>query len=271
MDAWQAAAAWWGALASGLGGRLDNLVWGNSVLSCFPSLSLSLSFSLFSGMICVEQKHHSTQSLDLSPGAICKTLQSNTRASYDPRQGSSAEKPHPGQGSEVKINLPRNVFEWLWHEKGSWRRFIARENVGEAVALSKKKGKGQLASIQNEQDPVYLLDKTRSLGDLLAAVVAGCWVHPHAVAKATQTFSHAQSKHVYRMLLDPRPRPPLWSTVIQRSGVQRLVDLRGTLVTLLWIWVVFSLASAGVWRSKSCETGGSWLINNRQCCWVIYY
>lgn len=58
-----------------------------------------------------------------------------------------------------------------------------------------------------DQNPVYLLDESRSLGYLFSAVVAGCWVHPHAVAKATQTFSHAQSKHVYRMLLDPYPDP----------------------------------------------------------------
>lgn len=63
--------------------------------------------------------------------------------------------------------------------------------------------KGQPTSVQNDQNPVYLLDESRSLGDVLSAVVAGCWVHPHAVAKATQTFSHAQSKHVCRMFLDP--------------------------------------------------------------------
>lgn len=49
-----------------------------------------------SGMIRVEQKHHSTQSLDPCLGAICKTLHSNTRASYDLQQGVLAgKKPRP--------------------------------------------------------------------------------------------------------------------------------------------------------------------------------
>lgn len=42
---------------------------------------------LSSGMIHAEQKHYSTESLAPRPGAICKTLQGNTRASYDPQQG----------------------------------------------------------------------------------------------------------------------------------------------------------------------------------------
>lgn len=164
---------------------------------------LALSLSLSSGMICVEQKHHSTQSLDPRPGAICKTLQSNTRASYDPRQGSSAEKMHPGRVSEVKSNLSRSVCEGLWHKKVHWGGLSLVKLSGKLLPPKK----GQLTSVQNDQNPVYLLDESRSLGDLFSAVVAGCWVHPHAVAKATQTFSHAQSKHVYRMLLDPYPDP----------------------------------------------------------------
>lgn len=52
-----------------------------------PCLRQPCACRLSSGMIHVEQKHHSTQSLDPRPGAICKTLRSNTRASYDPQLG----------------------------------------------------------------------------------------------------------------------------------------------------------------------------------------
>lgn len=72
-----------------------------------PSLREPCALLLSSGMIHVEQKHHSTQSLDPRPEAICKTLRSNTKASYDPRRGGggSAEKePHPA-GTYQRWNL----------------------------------------------------------------------------------------------------------------------------------------------------------------------
>lgn len=78
---------------------------------------------LSSGMIHVEQKHHSTQSLDPRPGAICKTLQSNTRASYDPQQGGVGRKgTPPGRHVlEVKYRLSHNIAKWHWHRKDtSW-------------------------------------------------------------------------------------------------------------------------------------------------------
>lgn len=74
-------------------------------------------FSL--GMIHVEQKHHSTQSLDSRPGAICKTLGSNTRTSYDPRQGGHQQKRIPTQQACIRggIESSHSSEKWQWEKK----------------------------------------------------------------------------------------------------------------------------------------------------------
>lgn len=210
-------------------------------------------------MICVEQKHHSTQSLDPRPGAICKTLQSNTRASYDPRQGSSAEKTHPGRVSEVKSNLSRSVCEGLWHKKGPLGRVIAREIVGEAVAPQKR-----TINIRPKGPESSLFTGWVSLsGGFVFCSCCRLLSASTCSGKSNTNIQPCTKQTRLQNVARPLPRPPLWWTVIQRFGLQRLVHLRGTLVTTSSIWVVFSLASSGVWRSKSCETGGSWLINNK--------
>lgn len=83
-----------------------------------PSACLSSS-----GMIRVEQKHHSTQSLDPCPGAICKTLHSNTRSSYDLQQGGVSRK-KPRASIRGEFNKSHSVWERLWHKKNEAWGFI---------------------------------------------------------------------------------------------------------------------------------------------------
>ena len=75
---------------------------------------------LSSGMIHVEQKHHSPQSLDPRPGAICKTLLSNTRASYDPQQGGVSRE---GTQARIRgeIKLSRNIDSDIRKILGEWK------------------------------------------------------------------------------------------------------------------------------------------------------
>lgn len=68
---------------------------------------------LSSGMIRVEQIHHSTLDLDPGPAAMCKTLWSNTRASYDPQLGNVSKK------KERKKKEPHPVGIQLW-----WNEFV---------------------------------------------------------------------------------------------------------------------------------------------------
>lgn len=100
-----------------------------------PCLRQPCARLLSSGMILVEQKHHSTQSLDPRPGAICKTLQSNTRASYDPQQGGweggRRQRRNPTRLARIggEIKLSHSVQMWRWHKRGTGEKFIDHEIV----------------------------------------------------------------------------------------------------------------------------------------------
>lgn len=87
-----------------------------------------------SGMNRVEQKHHSTQSLDPCPRAICKTLHSNTRASYDLQQGALAGK---NLRPVLEVNsISLIVFESHWHKKNEAWGFIDYGVVKESGKLT---------------------------------------------------------------------------------------------------------------------------------------
>lgn len=108
MGAWQAAAAWWGCAGTKPRWTSWQLCL-RQPCACFSS----------AGTMRAEQKHHSTN-LDPCPGAICKTLHSNTRASYDPQQGASAgKKSQASIGGEM--NKSHSVWERLWlKEDEAW-------------------------------------------------------------------------------------------------------------------------------------------------------
>lgn len=91
-----------------------------------PCLRQPCARLLSSGMIHVEQKHHSTQSLAPRPAAICKTLQSNTRTSYDPQHRGVNRKGTPPSRhvSEVKASCHIELKNDRGLKKDPWGEFI---------------------------------------------------------------------------------------------------------------------------------------------------
>lgn len=169
----------------------------------------SLACLLSSGMIHVEQKHHSTQSLDPRPGAICKTLQSNTRASYDPRQGASARKSIPRASIRGEINLSHSIRKWQWHKKDARGKFIGHEIVRQIVARKDNKHPSKITRIQ------FIYWQSTLAGGLLTAIVTGSECI-HMQRQDEQTNIRRYTKQISIQNVSSFP---LWWTIVQRFGV----------------------------------------------------
>lgn len=111
-----------------------------------PWFETAVALLFSSWMNHIEQKHHSTLSLDSCPGTMCKILQSNTRASYDPQLGDVSRKkkvaPPNRHVCEGEIKLLHIIGKQLWHVK----HLIIRGCLKALTSL-----------IWRDLNPVYLL------------------------------------------------------------------------------------------------------------------
>lgn len=137
-------------------------------------------------MIHVEQKHHSTQNLAPCPGAICKTLRSNTRASYDPQQGDVSRKGTLGR-TRGEIKMSHNIQERQWHKKDTGGKFTDHEFViRQTVTKRDSKHSSKITTIQFIHWQKTLTER------ILTTVVRGfqcIYIHCQSEQTNKQTFT----------------------------------------------------------------------------------
>lgn len=190
-----------------------------------PCLRQPCACSFSSGMIHVEQKHHSTQSLDPRPGAICKTLHSNTRASYDPQQGASAGK-EPWASIRGEISLSHSIQELQWHKKETRGRFLGHEIVRQTVAT-----KGYKHSPKITRTQFIYWQKMLAEGMLRTVVTASQCIRMHCQNEQTNKTDILQ--YTKQISIQKVSSSPLWWTIVQRFHLFRtkgcICTVRGTL------------------------------------------
>lgn len=179
MGAWQAATAWWGVLALGLHGHLDNLIWGSRV----HARSLQGWSMLNKNTILLR-----VWTLALEPYA--KHYKATEEHHMILNRGPSAGK-EPRASIRGEINLSHSIQKWQWHKKDTGGRFIGHAIVRQIVARKEYKHSSKITRTQ------FIYWQRMLAGGMLTKVVMALSVSTCSAKtnrQTKQTFSNIQSK-----------------------------------------------------------------------------
>lgn len=153
MGAWQAATAWWGVLALGLHGHLDNLIWGSRVHACSHQ-----GWSMLNKNTILLR----VWTLALEPYA--KHYKATEEHHMILNRGRQQER-NPRQVSG-EINLSHSI-QWRWHKKDTGGKFIGHEIVRQIVARKDYKHSSKITRTQ------FIYWQRMLAGGMLTTVVSG--------------------------------------------------------------------------------------------------